>query len=108
MISLLSCNFPGEFWEKWFGFSGWIERSSGGTLGIGSQHATGLSATAYYQNINKYFEGFMLCSVIKFKEPLRLLLNQERVTQINTDVGISDTSTAILVHVKAIFYQAVP
>ena len=50
-------------------------------------------------------EGFLLCTERNYKDTFSLLLNQDRITQLNTYVGISDTITAMLVHVKLIFHH---
>ena len=52
-----------------------------------------------------FFEDLIFCSVSKFKELFSLLLDQERVTQLNIAVGIYDTSTAALVCVRYILQQ---
>ena len=89
--------------EKWFGCSGWTERSSGGTLAL--VFNVKQAEVRQLPTKNPHFEGFKLCSVSKFKYPLSLLLNQERVTQLNMAVGIYDTSTAALVCVRYILQQ---
>ena len=43
----------------------------------------------------------MFFSVRKFKEELRSLLNQERITKLNTDVRISNTIDAMMLRVKS-------
>ena len=48
-------------------------------------------------------EGFTLCSVRIFKDPFSLLLNQEIVEKLNMALGILDTRSIMLVHVKVRF-----
>ena len=55
-----------------------------------------------------FFEDLIFCSVSKFKELFSLLLDQERVTQLNIYLVISNTSSATLVHVKAILIRQSP
>ena len=55
-----------------------------------------------------FFEDLIFCSVSKFKELFSLLLDQERVTQLNIYLVISNTRSATMVHVKAILIRQSP